>query len=225
MKDLPNRAQIGAIADVDALRGLQEAVTDDIIRIETDLEHRPGDDDWALRAAGALGHHRKVRHWLVARIKELERQGPRLRRERDECDALALELTEGRFSIDTRGLKTAEAAEAMLADLRVRLDALEGDREDELHEVAPDDRDQAFISLANRKLKFYRAQIPVIERVRGELERRERRAHGLAIEQTRDRTFIRLARETLDKAVWDHLWYLVDQECGRPSEHKGDKAA
>lgn len=72
-KLLPNREQIDAITDLDWLVQFQDDLLVQLTKIETDLEFRPGDEEWAARARGALTAHQICRKHVERRIRQLER--------------------------------------------------------------------------------------------------------------------------------------------------------
>lgn len=72
-KLLPNREQIDAIVDLEWLTQFQDDLLIQTTKIETDLEFRPGDEDWAARARGALTAHQICRKHVERRIRQLER--------------------------------------------------------------------------------------------------------------------------------------------------------
>lgn len=78
-KLLPNREQIHAVTDLDWLVSFQDELLTEITKIETDLEFRPGDEDWAARARGALTAHQICRKHVEHRIRQLERGQKKVR--------------------------------------------------------------------------------------------------------------------------------------------------
>lgn len=77
--DLPTREQIDAISDLESLLAIREEVEFATAKIEVDLEFRPGDEDWAHRARGALAVHNMCFGQLSRRIYRLQQatKGPR----------------------------------------------------------------------------------------------------------------------------------------------------
>lgn len=70
---LPTREQIDAIDDLEALYDLRDECERKAALIEVDLDHRPGDEEWAHRARGALAAHNICFGQLGRRIYRLEK--------------------------------------------------------------------------------------------------------------------------------------------------------
>lgn len=211
---LPTKAQINAIDDLPALYGLKDKVELEITRMETDLEFRDDDDEWAKRARHALALHRFVDRMLYRRIGILKGKSPKAGvspRPQDQMHALTVEMMNQRPVIDAAAIETTEEVDRCLAWVTERFEAVTLDREDEIA-LIPAERDEGFLAATGsirRQLGQLRQQLSTR---RGELTRAAKAARVAAANpETRERLFIEAAREVLDRDTYMAVWAVVDR--------------
>lgn len=114
---LPNREQIGAIDDIEALHALLADAQASAQKIEVDLEFRSeGDSDWEARARSALTAHRICIGEVNKRIRRLS--APHARETGDDAAARKVAAKATQASLETVALERrrikAEQAELTL---------------------------------------------------------------------------------------------------------------
>lgn len=209
---LPDKAQINAIADIEALELLKEDIQKRIARIETDLDFRNDTADWEERAIKALSIHRYTERVVSTRIEKLKgKQEVREsggRQERTECHELTWILLEGKF--DESWAETLEKIEEDIKVLDEAMHAAEIDKVDELskHELR---RDIIWITQINLALKKAKATKHQLTLKRSAITRAEKEVKLAEKEAVRERMFIDACREILPRETYLALWDRVDR--------------
>lgn len=212
---LPTRDQIKAISDIGALERLREAVDLDISRIETDLEFRTDDEEWAKRARGALARHRVTMRTLNWRIGVLKAKAvaetvSESRRGPDECSPHTIAVLKEWPQIQVALLSTVGEVDDMTAWLVERLEALSQDRDDEIG-LPAGERDESFLSATKKALTHLNRLRQALQNRRGEISRAAKKAATTTDQETRERLFIEAAREILDRDIYVSIWDRVDR--------------
>lgn len=212
MIDLPTPAQINAITDVDALRGLCDDVERTVIQIETQLEADIGDDEWAKRASNALALFRFTDRVLKRRLHKLTHREPERRRlpKRPDEDShpLTLQAIENAEVVDPDALDAPDfdQATALLVEC---INAVEFDRADEIGRV-PGDRDEGFLARTNGALRSLKALRMRLQTRRAELAKAAKQAAQAERNANRQQQFIDAAKALLPpetyRAIWDRVF-------------------
>lgn len=218
-KPLPTKEQIFAVADAAVLVELCDEIENQIVKIETDLEFRVDDDDWARRARSALSYHRQARRTINRRVADLKEAAhkanatPKRRstgRPTDCTNALTLEVLALRPNIDVASIATVEAIDGVLAWLTARIDAVTDDRADE---IALDswERDEGFLAKTGIVLRVMRGfRQPLNDRRTRLLGPKSPPAPTIG-QQARERLFVDACREALARETFVALWARVDE--------------
>lgn len=210
---LPDKAQINAIADINALELLKEDIQKRIARIETDLDFRDATADWEERAIKALSIHRYTERVVSSRIEKLkgkqEAKASGTRPERTECHELTWKLLDGEF--DNPEAESLEDIENEISVLDEAMEAAEIDKADELskHEFR---RDIVWITQINLALKKGKATKHQLTLKRSALKRADKEARLAQKEALRERMFIDACREMLPRETYAALWDRVDRK-------------
>lgn len=208
---LPDKAQINAIADIDALELLKEDIQKSIARIETDLDFRDATADWEERAIAALSIHRYTERVVSSRIEKLKgKQEVREnggRQERTECHELTWMLLDGKFD-DV----SAETLGEIEEDIKVLDDAMEAAEIDKADELTKHDlrRDIVWITQVNVALKKAKATKHQLTLKRSAITRAAKEAASKEKEAVRERMFIDACREMLPRETYLAIWDRVD---------------
>jgi hypothetical protein len=110
---LPSREQIEGIRAIGALETLLQDVVEDRLKIETDLEFRPGDEDWEHRARSALKAHRITEHNIRRQISRLNPKGKDQEPSPEKALARAQSRTAHELAAQAAAARKVAAAEAM----------------------------------------------------------------------------------------------------------------
>jgi hypothetical protein len=212
---LPTKAQICAIADLGALERLRDDVEQSIVKMETDLEFRAGDDSWITRATAALALHRYTERLVCRRISELKAATSKAsagtcRRAGTENDPLTNEVLRTRPNIRPEDINDLPAADTAMEWLRLRIDAVTTDREDEIA-LPAGERDEAFLAATGSLLRTMRGRRQAVQTKRGEISRSQKLAVQHARDGNRLQLFANAAREILPKETYMLLWDRVDR--------------
>lgn len=218
-KPLPSKDQIQAILDPAVLVEIRDDIEHQIVKIETDLEFRVDDEDWARRARSALSHHRQARRHVdrqIATLREAELKAnptPKRRstgRPTDCTNALTLEVLASRPNIDVASIASVEAVDSVLAWLTARIDAVTDDRADE---IALDswDRDEGFLAKTGIALRVMRGFRQPLHDRRTLLLGPKPPPAPTKGQQARERLFVDACREALDRETFVALWARVDE--------------
>jgi len=219
----PTAAQIRAITDIPALEHLRDDLEMRIVRVETDLEFRSDDLEWERRAASALSYlryahriaGRQISNLQAARTPSLRRmpRPPPLRPSGHNSDWTNTALAERAIFPDPEFFTSTDALETTIAHIVAVIDAVSRDRTDEIAQP-PMDRDEGFLSATLTVLKDLRSRRASYEIRKGRLTKAARKAAQNTIQETRERLFIDIARETIDRSTHEAIWRRVDQQVG-----------
>lgn len=209
---LPTKAQIFAIDSLDALYGIKDDVEREILKIETSLEFQSDDADWAHRACNALALHRYVDRMLSRRIGQLKGKSGKGGNDRpdDDCDPLTLEVLAERPECDPTTLETVQAVDERIAWLAARINATQGDRDDEIAMEAGD-RDEGFLAATGTVLRHMKGLRQTLQTRRGEITRAAKQAEAEARNACRMQRFIEAAKFVLDRDTFMRVWDRVDE--------------
>lgn len=212
MIDLPTPAQITAISDVEALRGLSDDVERTIVQIEAQLEFDIGDDEWAKRASNALALFRYTDRVLKRRLHKLTHREPErrrvVRRPDEDNHPLTLQAIEDAAVVDPDALDAGEFdhASALLVEC---INAVEADRADEINRVAGD-RDEGFLARTNGALRTLRALRMRLQTRRAKIAKAAKEAAQAERNANRQQQFIDAAKALLPpetyRAIWDRVF-------------------
>lgn len=211
----PTRDEINACDSIPELEKMLEDVGISISKMETDIQHseRRFDKDWSRRVLAALGHYRHSERVLVARIRDLklEKDAEPPVRERKECNPLSLELLDNTFVVDIPAITTLAECRALIAQLVERINALMEDREDEVTSVIPQDRDVVWLANANAAIRRANVLRQDLQMKLGELNRADKAAKQAETQRIRERAFIDVVRDRVDRDTFMSFWTEVDR--------------
>lgn len=215
MIELPTVAQINAISDVEALRGLCDEVERTIVQIESQLEFDIGDDGWAKRAANALALFRYTDRVLKRRLHKLTHREPERRRiskrANEDIHPLTLRAIQEPTSFDPRQLASVEDVDAAAADVVSTINAVEVDRADEISLLA-EERDEGFLARTNGALRSLKALRMQLQHRRSGLAKEAKEAAHAERNADRKQRFIDAAKDLLPRETYDALWSKVFSE-------------
>lgn len=229
---LPTRQQIDAIADITALEDMHEEIDRRCTRIETDLDFRDGTDDWENRAVAALAMHRHTRHLILRRIAALRKGSgspfasaanvKTTVRERTECHPLSWKLMDGEIALPE--VSDKGAVEVAIAELTEAIDALEGDRVDEVTNFAQGSRDETWLSAAAFALKRAKAFRHELTLKLATFRRAEKLEARRVYDRERERMFVEEAKAVLPRETFLMLWDRTDRRFAEESVSEGTPA-
>lgn len=211
MIDLPTPAQINAITDIDALRGLCDDVERTVIQIETQLEADIGDDEWAKRASNALALFRYTERVLKRRLHKLTRREPERRRfplrPDEDSHPLTLRAIADAAVVEPDALEADgfDEAATLLVDY---INAVEADRADEISR-AFGDRDEGFLARTKTALRSLKALRMRLQTRRAELAKAAKEAAHAARNANRQQQFIDAAKTLLPPETYQAIWDRV----------------
>lgn len=232
--ELPTKAEIAAMTDPAAVRGLIEAIEAVVTTIETRLEYSGiNDDDWRGRAQGALIRHRNALRQLNRRAHDLRfialrspaqarlhgkkakvTSKPANARPDDENDPLTNASLDQDHAIDLRTFTEVAQVDAKLADLDQRIAAVARDRDDEIA-TPSQKRDEGFLAATKSALAAMRNSRSVLQTHRNRILRGTAGTTlegRLARQAHRSQLFIDAARDLLPAATFRALWDRVDRQ-------------
>lgn len=203
-EELPSAAQIRQIEDVGVLENLRDDVDLAVARIESDLEWREGDDDWANRARGALAHFQH-RGRVASRQIEKIKASAQPQRQRKECHELSWSLIDN--EIVYGGETEADLVKAV-EDISCALEALEADKADEARQSSVD---LVWMADANRALRQAKALRHELRLKAAAIKKQAKQKSIDLRDSARERIFIEQAREFLPRETFLTLWNRVDR--------------
>lgn len=210
-EQVPSRAEIDAMTDVEAIQKLLDEVETSAHQIEAQLEFVDRDDQWRNRACAALASHRTARRLLAHRLARLQGRKEIRNHQRSEGENLPLtnEIRVSRPAIDVNQITTVKEIDRRIDWLAAHINAVESDRMDEISRPSGR-RDEAFLAWSGTVLREMRGVRQALQTKRGELSRAAKAAETAERESTRERLFIDVARECLSREAYQEIWAGVD---------------
>ena len=212
---LPERKDVAAMTDIAQLEELLDEVEKAIAKMETDLDFAPEENEWFIRAKKALQHHRYTRGLLQRQLKALQRptQAPRagpstaFRQARVRALSEAVtELLDEQYPTFDGTEDTVEAMTDALNDLSALKRDVEQERDAEIVENAPAQRDEVWLYRVNAGLRRLGSERHKVAVRHAELLRIAKREQQERRDTSTERLFIAVAREALPKALYENLW-------------------
>lgn len=210
---LPTKQMIAAVSDIQALYGWKDEIELRITHIETNLEFRPDDDDWAHRARNALALHRYADRLIarrIAKLKSAEPKGEAPTRPDTDNDPLTVEVLAKWPEIDVAAITETPTIDERSAWITARINAVAADRDDEIA-LNPGDRDEGFLAATGSALRHMRGLRAAIQNRRGEISKAARVAAAQERDTRREALFIEACRTILDRDTFVRVWERVDQ--------------
>lgn len=212
---LPERKEVEAMTDIAKLEELLDEVEKAIAKMETDLDFAPEENEWFIRAKKALQRHRYTRGLLQRQLKALKRPeqtpkqgaGPVFQQARVRPISEAVtELLDEQYPTFDSTEDTVEAMADALDDLSALKRDVEQERDAEIVENAPAQRDEVWLYRVNAGLKRLGSERHKVAIRHAELLRIAKREQQGRRDMSTERLFIAVARETLPKALYESLW-------------------